>query len=54
MEVPKDVYSFDGTGYSNLERPNKWISKSFILSLGVKTYAEEALLYFMASEDQVC
>ncbi|XP_072016336.1 laminin subunit alpha-2-like [Amphiura filiformis] len=52
-EKAKEYVSFDGTGYSNLERPSDYNDKFFSISFSLRTYATDALLYFMASEDQV-
>ncbi|XP_038056132.1 laminin subunit alpha-2-like [Patiria miniata] len=52
--VEEGVYNFDGTGYSLIPRPSKgeWRENTISIAFQLKTQAEEALLFYMASSDQ--
>ena len=53
LETEEGVFNYDGTGYSAFRRPRSWVDGSFILVFYMKTHAEEAIVFFMASPDQV-
>ncbi|XP_071807655.1 laminin subunit alpha-2-like isoform X1 [Asterias amurensis] len=52
LETEEGVFNYDGTGYSAFPRPRSWVDGSFNLVFYMKTHAEEAIVFFMASPDQ--